>query len=390
MKTIRIDGVIGQGNGEVSADSIRAQLPTNGEPIRVSIHSEGGSVFEGFAIHDLFANYSGPKTIAVESTAFSIASFIAMAFDEIEMSPNAYLMLHNPRVGVDGDDEELASTAGMISQLKNNMVTAYATRSGKSIEEVTAILKAETYMSASEAVASGFADRITEKPVRARAFAQLEKMPHGVVTALFGAGSGGDNDSTKGNSMSESQTVAATVRDIKAAFPKAKSDFIVKCLERNLPLASVATAAAEEMMAENEELMKKVEAMEKELEEARARAMEDEEEPSAEEDEEEPSAEEDEEEPSAEYDEENDDEPAARGRRKAKARGRRKAKARRATGVRPIARGTSSRPSASARWESAIEDAMKKTNGNKMKAVALANRTNPGLREAVIAEANRR
>lgn len=362
VKQIRIDGVIGQGENEVSAEMVRSQLPENGtEPIRVSIHSEGGSVFEGFAIYDTFVNYSGPKTIAVESTAFSIASFIAMAFDEIEMSPNAYLMLHNPRVGTEGDDEELAKSAGMLGQLKTNMVEAYASRSGKTAEEITAILKAETYMNATDAVANGFADRVTTKPVQARAFARLDKMPHGVVTALFGAGSGGDTESEKETSMSDSKLVAATVKEIKAAFPalaKSKPDFVLDCVERDMPLASVATAAAEEMMKENEELRAQVAAFEEEKakameEEAKAKAMEEEETAKAEEEE------------------------------SAKATAKR-------TGVSPVARGTAGTPSSSARWGDAVKECLAECNGNRMKAVALANKRHPGLREAYVAEVNNR
>lgn len=369
-KTIRIDGPIGQSDGEVSAEFVRSQLPINGtDPIRVSIHSEGGSVFEGFAIYDAFVNYSGPKTISVESTAFSIASFIAMAFDDIEMSPNAYLMLHNPRVGMEGDDDELASTAGMIGKLKANMIEAYAKRSGKSLEEVAAILKAETYMNATDAVANGFANRITTKPVQGRAFARMENMPHGVVAALFGAGSRGDSESYKEKPMSDSKPVAATVQEIKTAFPKAKSDFIVRCLERQLPMASVAQVAAEEMMTENETLAMKVQSMEEELAKsraqldelaARAKAME-----GGEEEEEEAKA-------KAEYDEKEE-----------------MAKARR-TGAAPIARGTAAKPTASARWSEAVAQCLTRTGGDRVKAVALANKQNPGLREAYLAEVNAR
>jgi len=368
MKEIRIDGVIGQDEGEVSAAWLRAELPDTSEPVRISIHSEGGSVFEGFAIYDVLAKYQGPKTVAVESTAFSIASFIAMAADEVEMSPNAYFMLHNPRINMEGDDEELGKTAGMITSLKNNMVEAYASRTGKTTEEIQTILKAETYFNAAEAVAFGLADRITETPIKARAFAQLKNMPHRVVAALFGAGSGGDNDSEKGKTMTESKPVAATLQEIEAAFPKASEKFLVKCLRRNLPLASVATAAAEELMAENEELMKKVSAMEEEIakykamddEDAEAKAMDDDEEVEA-------------------KAKAMDDEDEAEAR--AKARSRR--------GVKPVAKGTSGRPSASVRWENAVEAAMAKTK-NKMQAVALASRQNPGLREAYVAEANAR
>lgn len=365
-KEIRIDGVIGQAEGEVSAAWLRSELPANGtDPVRISLHSEGGSVFEGFAIHDVLAKYTGPKTIAVESTAFSIASFIAMAGDDIEMAPNAYFMLHNPRINIEGDDEELAKKSGMISDLKTNMVNAYAERSGHSTEEIQGILKAETYFNATDAIAFGLADRVTQKPVTGRVIARIESMPHGIVTALYGAGSSGDNDSEKGQKMTESKPVAATVKEIKAAFPaiaKLKPAFVVDCIERELPIASVASAAAEEMMKENEELKAKVTAMEEELTAIKAKAMEGEEEKL---------------DAKAEGDELPDEEekPAAKAK---------------SSGVKPVAKGTSGRPSASARWNSAIEASMAKCGGNKMRAVAMASRENPGLREAYVAEVNAR
>lgn len=355
-KAIRIDGVIGQGQGEISAEHVRAMLPEDGvEPIKVSIHSEGGSVFEGFAIYDMFASYGGPKSIAIESTAFSIASFIAMAFDEIEMSPNAYLMLHNPRVGTEGDDEELAAQAGMIGKLKANMVDAYAARSGKTADEITAILKAETYMNASDAVANGFADRITNKPVSGRPLAHMEAMPHGVVVALLGASSGGEErEPTKESAMSDSQPVAATVQEIKSAFPAAKSDFIVRCIEKQMPIASVAAAAAEELMAENEMLMAKVAAMEEEM--AKAKAMEEEEAAAK-----------------AKAMEEEEVEEMAKARRR---------------GVAPVAQARSGKPSATAQWREVVEACVTRCNGDRPKAIKLANRQNPGLREAYLAEVN--
>lgn len=367
MKEIRIDGVIGTDEGEVSAASIKAQLPTNKEPIRVSFHTEGGSVFEGFAIHDLFASYEGPKVAAVESTAFSIGSYIITAFDDVEMSPNSYLMLHNPRISIEGDDEELSTKSGMISKLKSTMVDGYAQKAGKSTEEIQAILKAETYFNAIEAVSFGLADRITQKPIKGRVIARVESLPHGVATALFGAGSGGDNDSKKGKSMSESKPVAATVKEIKAAFPalaKKRPDFVVDCIEREMPLASVASAAAEEMMKENEELKAKVTALEEEMAKAKAKAEGDEEKPCAE---------------GEDMPEEDDDEKKKDAEAKARARG-----------AKPLAKGTSGRPSAKLRWDAAVESAMAKTRNNKPKAVALASRTNPGLREAMLAEVNAR
>jgi ATP-dependent protease ClpP protease subunit len=362
-KTIRIDGVIGTGEGEISAAMVREQLPENGtEPIAVKIHSEGGSVFEGFAIHDAFAAYQGPKSLSIESSAFSIASFIACAFDDVEISSNGYMMLHNPYAQVEGDDEDFARQSEMLGKLKSSMVSAYASRSGKSEDEIKAILKNETYLNAQQSVEMGLAKRIAGQPVIGRAFAKVKTMPHGVVAALFGAGSDGENRETEGKPMSTAP-VAATIQEIKAAYPKAKSDFIVKCLERSLPMASVASAAAEEMMSENEDLKKQVSAMQEEL--AKYKAMDEEKAKAME------SEEDEEEEPAMAMEDEE---------KKTEAK----------SGVKPVAKARTSGPSASVRWNQAVDAAMAKTGNNKMKAVALANRNHPGLREAYVAEVNAR
>jgi ATP-dependent protease ClpP protease subunit len=364
-KTIRIDGVIGTGDGEISAAMIREQLPENGtEPIAVKIHSEGGSVFEGFAIHDAFAAYQGSKSLSIESSAFSIASFIACAFDDVEISSNGYMMLHNPYAAVEGDDEDFARQSEMLGKLKTSMVSAYAQRSGKSEDEIKAILKNETYLNAQQAVEMGLAKRIAGQPVIGRAFAKVKTMPHGVVAALFGAGSGGDNDSKKGQKMPESTPVAATLKEIKAAFPKAKAESVIAWALKEMPMASVASAAAEEMMSENEELKKQVSAMQEELakykamDEEKAKAMEGE----------------DDEEKKPEMAMEDEEEKMAKAK----------------SGVKPVAKARTSGPSASARWNQAVEAALPKCGNNKMKAVALASRNHPGLREAYVAEVNAR
>jgi ATP-dependent protease ClpP protease subunit len=351
-KLIRIDGMIGHGEGEITVEDIRAQLPANGtDPIDVRIHSEGGEVFEGFAIYDALKAYKGPKRCVVESSAFSIASFITMAFDEIEITPNGYMMLHNPRLEASGDDEELAKHSEMLAQLKTSMIRVYAERTGKSEEEIAQWLKRESYLNADDAVANGFATRIVGEPVVGRVFARVKDMPHGVVTALFGAGSGGDKrEPTKeNNSMSDSQPAIATIQDIRAVWPKAKADFIVKCLEHHMPVASVASAAIEEMMAENEALRAKATALEEELAALKAQAQDE------------------------ELQEEEEVEAKAQAR----------------SGVTPVAvaRGTAMRSSATAKWREVVDGYVAK-GMPKAKAVQQANRSHGDLRIAMLEEAN--
>ena len=220
----------------------------------------------------------------------------------------------------------------------------------------------ETYMNASTALAFGIVDRIAASPVKSRVIASASSLPHRVYTALFGAGSGGNEPANKKETpMADSTPVAATLPEIQAAFPKASSDFIIKCLSRSLPLASVAAAAADELLTENEEMKAKMVAMEEELVALRAKAAEGD----------------------VPVEDDKEKEAAALAAANALATARR-------TGVTPVAKAASGSPSASARWNSAFEACLAKCNGNKAKAASLANRTNPGLREAYLAEANAR
>jgi predicted nucleic acid-binding Zn-ribbon protein len=130
-------------------------------------------------------------------------------------------------------------------------------------------------------------------------------------------------------------------------------------------MASVASAAAEEMMSENEDLKKQVSAMQEEL--AKYKAM-------------------DEEKAKAMEGEDDEEEKPAMAMEDEEKKTEAKAK----SGVKPVAKARTSGPSASVRWNQAVDAAMAKTGNNKMKAVALANRNHPGLREAFLAEANAR
>jgi ATP-dependent protease ClpP protease subunit len=357
-KQIIIDGVIGTNPGEISASMVKAQLPTTGEPIELVIHSEGGSVFEGFAIFDAVNEYPGRKTASIKSSAFSIASLIPMACDEVSITPNGYMMIHRPYGGIEGDDEQMTNQAELIRDMRAKMTTAYSVRSGRSEEEIAAMMERETLLNAEKCLAMGFVNRITDKPVAGRPQAKMDAMPNGVVLALCNADPSGENrEATKGNPMADAQPVAATLQEIKAAFPQAKAEFVIKCLERSLPMASVASAAVEEMMTENASLRAQVAAMQEEM--AKAKAMEHPDEPEAMEGE----------------DEEETVEakagPAAKSR-----------------GVKPVAKAKTGGPSASVRWDAAIEACLPKCQGNKAKAVAMANRQNPGLRAAYLAEVN--
>lgn len=126
-------------------------------PLTVRINSFGGSAFEGVAIHNALARHRGPKTVIIEAIAASAASLVAMAGDEIVMPENAFLMIHNAWGAAAGDAGEMRDYAQLLDQISAAYRDTYARRTGRPADEITAIMDAETWFTAAEAVEAGFA-----------------------------------------------------------------------------------------------------------------------------------------------------------------------------------------------------------------------------------------
>jgi ATP-dependent protease ClpP protease subunit len=151
----------------VSAKGFLAELGAlpEGTPVDLRLNSPGGSVFDAVAIHNALKRHEGAVTVWIDGIAASAASYIAMAGDEIVMPENAFLMIHDPAGLVMGTAEDMRAMAEALDKVKGSLVSGYAAKSGRTPEEVSALMAAETWFDASDAVAQGFADRLVE-PVR--------------------------------------------------------------------------------------------------------------------------------------------------------------------------------------------------------------------------------
>ncbi len=151
----------------VSAKGCLAELGAlpEGTPVDLRLNSPGGSVFDAVAIHNALKRHEGTVTVWIDGIAASAASYVAMAGDEIVMPENAFLMIHDPAGLVMGTAEDMRAMAEALDKVKGSLVSGYAAKSGRTPEEVSALMAAETWFDASDAVAQGFADRLIE-PVR--------------------------------------------------------------------------------------------------------------------------------------------------------------------------------------------------------------------------------
>jgi ATP-dependent protease ClpP protease subunit len=134
------------------------------EAISVRLNSPGGSVPDGLVIFNTLDQHAAKVTVHIDGVAASIASLIALAGDEIVMAENARMMIHGPRALLGGTAKQHRAAADMIDGFAASMAVSYARKSGKTQDAILALLSDDTdhWYSAEEAVAEGFATRVSE------------------------------------------------------------------------------------------------------------------------------------------------------------------------------------------------------------------------------------
>lgn len=150
------------------AKTFIAQLDTaaaGATELIVAVNSPGGDVFDAFAIYNALRRYAGKVTARVDGVAASAAGLVVMAGDQVVMPENAMLMIHNPWTIALGSAADLRSTADMMDKARDGILAAYRRKSGQTDEDLTAMMDAETWLTALEAQSLGFCD-VIEEPVR--------------------------------------------------------------------------------------------------------------------------------------------------------------------------------------------------------------------------------
>ncbi|OPJ63694.1 head maturation protease, ClpP-related [Clostridium chromiireducens] len=143
-----------------SPNSFRNALSQyKGKDITVWIDSFGGDVFAGAGIYNALKEHDGKVTAKI-TIAMSAASVIAMAADEILMSPVGIMMIHNPLTSAQGDMRVMRKTADVLDTVKNTIINAYVAKTGLNESEISSMMDDETWMSANQAVKAKFADGV--------------------------------------------------------------------------------------------------------------------------------------------------------------------------------------------------------------------------------------
>ncbi|CAI1933005.1 ATP-dependent Clp protease proteolytic subunit 2 [Serratia fonticola] len=147
----------------VTARNFASSLKALGDldHIDLHIHSPGGDVFEGIAIYNLLDSHPASKTVYIDGLAASMASIIAMVGNPIIMPENAMMMIHKPWGITGGDADDMRDYADLLDKVESVLIPSYAKKTGKTTDELAAMLSEETWLTAQECVEHGFADQLT-------------------------------------------------------------------------------------------------------------------------------------------------------------------------------------------------------------------------------------
>lgn len=145
---------------EVTPKLFKDELMAGSGDITLWINSPGGDVFAAAQIYNMLMDYPGHVTVKIDGLAASAASVIAMAGSQVEMSPVAMMMIHNPITVAIGDSKEMQKAIDMLSEVKESIVNAYEIKTGLSRNKISRLMDAESWFNAKKAVEMGFADSI--------------------------------------------------------------------------------------------------------------------------------------------------------------------------------------------------------------------------------------
>lgn len=137
-------------------------LPDTVTQIILRVNSPGGEVFEGVSILNMLRAHKASVTAVVDGLAASAASFIAAGCDETVMSPGTQMMIHSPWSFAGGNAGDLRKAADTLDGIEASIVEIYTAKAGD--KDWTALLAADTWLTAAETVTLGLADRVAVIP----------------------------------------------------------------------------------------------------------------------------------------------------------------------------------------------------------------------------------
>jgi ATP-dependent Clp endopeptidase proteolytic subunit ClpP len=168
--------------------------------IRVNIRSTGGDVNDAMLIYEALRATGAHVTTCCYGYTASAATIVAQAASEgcRLISPTSLYLIHNSLCSVEGNAEELQSEVELLRQTDERIAEIYARHSGRSVEEMSALMSENggrgRWLSPAEVVAYGLVDGVEGEGAESATTGVVKRSMRSGVEALLGAiGIGGDD-----------------------------------------------------------------------------------------------------------------------------------------------------------------------------------------------------
>lgn len=156
-------------------ESVSRIADIRGSEIRVNIRSTGGDVNDALLIYEALRATGAVVTTCCYGYTASAATIVAQAASPGRrlIAPSALYLIHNSLCSAEGNAEELEAEVAMLRQTDARLAEIYATRSGRSVEEIAALMSESggrgRWLSPAEAIAEGLVDSLDEQTLVQRA-----------------------------------------------------------------------------------------------------------------------------------------------------------------------------------------------------------------------------
>ena len=173
MRTYRLAGTVVDSEGAlfmealeqdyISAKNVEKILAeAGGEEVTFNLNSGGGSVNAGSEIYTMLSSYSGRVVVNITSLSASIASVFMLGADEVNISHQAQIMIHQPHFRNEEtvDKLSLERSLNMLDSTEKSIAKVYMKKTGLSEDEILDMMFKETWLTSDQALKLGFVDNI--------------------------------------------------------------------------------------------------------------------------------------------------------------------------------------------------------------------------------------
>lgn len=167
------------GAGTLNEFEAELKAIANVDEITLRITSSGGDAGVGIAIHNMLSQLKARIVCVIDGYAYSAASLIPMAADEIHMPGNALMMIHDTSDWSYGEPMNVAAhqqAIDMLNAYNDAYAASYAAKTGGTQEEWRTLMAGTLWLTGTEAKARGLVDVITDD-VALTAFAPAAGSP---------------------------------------------------------------------------------------------------------------------------------------------------------------------------------------------------------------------